>query len=81
MKELQDESRQLVAELEKRSFSEEEALITMIRLERDFCQVHIEVVAQFTDPRMLKLFESLAGDDESHRQTLESYLARVASGG
>jgi len=79
IKELLDESLAILARLATESFGENEALITMIRLERDFCQVHVEAVAQFKEPSMLKLFESLAGDDASHRATLDAFLTRLKS--
>lgn len=72
------ETHTMLARLANEPFGEHEALMTMIRLERDFCQVHVEAVAQFKDPSLLKLFESLAGDDASHRETLDNYLARVS---
>lgn len=77
IKELLAESHAILARLATEPLAEEQALITMIRLERDFCQVHLETVAQFKDPSLLRLFESLAGDDASHRATLDDYLARL----
>ena len=78
IKQLLAESHAILARLTTHPFGEDEALITMIRLEREFCQVHVEAVAHFNDPSMRSLFESLAGDDESHRATLDAYLARLA---
>ncbi len=78
VKELLAESQGILNRMKTQPFGEEEALMTMIRLERDFCQVHVEAVAHFKDPKMLELFEALAGDDESHRATLDNYLARVS---
>ena len=77
VKELLADTHSMLARLAKEPFGEHEALMTMIRLERDFCQVHVEAVAQFKDPSLLKLFESLAGDDASHRETLDNYLNKV----
>jgi len=78
IKELLTESQDILTRMKTEPFGEEEALMTMIRLERDFCQVHVEAIAHFSDPKMLKLFEALAGDDETHRETLDNYLAKVA---
>lgn len=77
VKQLLAESHAIMARMTTQPFGEDEALITMIRLERDFCQVHIEAVSHFKDPSMRRLFESLAGDDESHRATLDTYLASL----
>ncbi|PLY06559.1 MAG: hypothetical protein C0624_04280 [Desulfuromonas sp.] len=77
VKELLEETDAILARLRSRSFGEQEAILTMIRLERDFCQVHVEAIAHFKDPQMLKLFEALAGDDASHRATLDAYLVEV----
>lgn len=78
IKELLSESQSILTRMKTQPFTEEEALMTMIRLERDFCQVHVDAVAQFKDPKMLELFEALAGDDASHRETLDQYLAKIA---
>ena len=76
IKQLLAETHSILAKLTTEPFGEHEALMTMVRLERDFCQVHVEAVAEFKDPAMLRLFESLAGDDASHRETLENYLEK-----
>jgi len=81
IKDLLAESHAILARQLAEPSTEEEALITMIRLERDFCQVHVEAVASFKDPKMLELFEALAGDDASHRATLDGYLEKVTQRG
>lgn len=77
IKELLRESHSILARLATEAFGENETLITMIRLERDFSQVHIETIAHFKEASMLKLFKSLAGNEESHHAIMNDYLRRL----
>ncbi len=61
-------------EVAKASLSQQRALQVTVKLEEDFCRLHLGAVAEISDPKMREMFQALARSDREHVARLQQYL-------
>jgi rubrerythrin len=65
----------ILAELDSRALSEEDALRRALLMEQEFVKVHVHNVLHFNSQRLAELFEKLGHEDQVHIDTLRECLS------